>query len=259
MENKEATQTCGKCNKEVAEANFALHETHCSRFLCLCPDCDENVPQDQLSQHREEQHAQVKCSKCNTKMERRHLLDHKSEECAERLQKCPFCELEVVWKELHEHTVVCGSRTELCRDCGRYVKLRDLPDHSSTCSATDEKLSPPQTAASGQDTRSCTRCRGSFPAEEFDQHEDCSPASRFNDEEAEPEEEESENNLLGQGGSTYKPTFLTHSASRGPWGDGGDPDQISTCPHCHLALPLRTLVWHEVKCRTHIFLKHREA
>uniref|UniRef100_A0A3Q3AX11 XIAP associated factor 1 n=1 Tax=Kryptolebias marmoratus TaxID=37003 RepID=A0A3Q3AX11_KRYMA len=50
---------CRFYNKEVAEANFALHETHCSRFLCLCPDCDENVPQDQLSQHREEQHAQM--------------------------------------------------------------------------------------------------------------------------------------------------------------------------------------------------------
>lgn len=46
-------------HKEVAEANFALHETHCSRFLCLCPDCDEAVPKDQLSQHREEQHTQV--------------------------------------------------------------------------------------------------------------------------------------------------------------------------------------------------------
>lgn len=46
-------------HKDVAEANFALHETHCSRFLCLCPDCNEAVPKDQLSQHKEEQHTQV--------------------------------------------------------------------------------------------------------------------------------------------------------------------------------------------------------
>lgn len=28
---------------------------------------------------------------------------------------------------------------------------------------------------------------------------------------------------------------------------GGDVDQISTCPHCHLALPVVTLRWHEVQ------------
>ncbi|KAM3616694.1 uncharacterized protein V6R79_021851 [Siganus canaliculatus] len=45
--------------REVAEANFALHETHCSRFLCLCPDCGETVPTEQLEQHREEEHTEV--------------------------------------------------------------------------------------------------------------------------------------------------------------------------------------------------------
>ncbi|GAA6086759.1 XIAP-associated factor 1 isoform X2, partial [Tachysurus ichikawai] len=29
-----------------------------------------------------------------------------------------------------------------------------------------------------------------------------------------------------------------------------DPDRISTCPYCHLALPVNTLRWHEDKCRT---------
>lgn len=45
--------------KEVAEANFTLHEMHCKRFLCLCPDCNETIPKEHLSQHREEQHTQV--------------------------------------------------------------------------------------------------------------------------------------------------------------------------------------------------------
>uniref|UniRef100_A0A3Q1EZ73 XIAP associated factor 1 n=1 Tax=Acanthochromis polyacanthus TaxID=80966 RepID=A0A3Q1EZ73_9TELE len=112
------------CHKEVAEANFALHETHCSRFLCLCPECDEAVPRDQLAEHKEEQHT---------------LAD----ECEERLQSCVFCDLELPWKELDQHCLVCGSRTELCRDCGRYVKLRDQPEHQMTCSAADGDSSPP--------------------------------------------------------------------------------------------------------------------
>ncbi|KAM6932879.1 XIAP-associated factor 1 [Xenentodon cancila] len=181
MDSKEAIRICGQCHKEVAEANFALHETHCSRFLCLCPECDEAVPKDQLKEHREEQHSLVKCSKCNKKIERRHLQDHESDECLERLQTCPFCELEVPWKNLDEHTVVCGSRTELCRDCGRYVKLTDWAEHSSVCSAQRTSINE------------------------------------------------------------------------------GDPDKISTCRHCHLALPVVLLHWHEVKCQIHLVLKNKES
>ncbi|XP_037534370.1 XIAP-associated factor 1 [Nematolebias whitei] len=189
QQSMEETRTCDKCHKEVAEANFALHETHCSRFLCVCPDCDEPVPQDQLSQHREEQHSQVKCSKCHKKMEQCHLSDHQSEECAERLRTCPFCELEVPWKDLREHSVVCGCRTELCGDCGRYVQLRDLPGHSSTCSAAGggQDTGVKMTAASPADLsdlgpaldglpsaepESCHTRTGSFPHDHLDQHEE---------------------------------------------------------------------------------------
>lgn len=65
-----------------------------------------------------------------------------SDECVKRLQKCNFCELELPWRELQEHSLACGSRTELCIDCGRYVTLRDQRDHSRTCPSTDQ-VSPP--------------------------------------------------------------------------------------------------------------------
>ncbi|XP_070762061.1 XIAP-associated factor 1 isoform X1 [Enoplosus armatus] len=268
MDKKDATRTCGQCHREVAEANFALHETHCSRFLCVCPDCDEAVPRDQLNQHREEQHTQVRCSKCNQKMERCYLKDHESDECVERLQSCQFCELEMPCKELDEHQLVCGSRTELCRDCGRYVTLRDQPGHSLTCSATDNGSGPPQTTSKlppnkTEITVSCGRCMAPFPAEDIEEHElECVPATRRHDEEAESEEEESEDegDFSRQGptswlSSAYKATTLSDRSGIGPWGDGGDPDQISTCPHCHLALPLFTLRWHKVKCQIHLLLK----
>lgn len=73
--------------------------------------------------------------------------------CVERLQKCDFCELDMPWKELQEHSLACGSRTELCRECGRYVTLRDQPDHSQTCSSTDQASAlPPPTRKPGTDS-----------------------------------------------------------------------------------------------------------
>ncbi|XP_069003534.1 XIAP-associated factor 1 [Embiotoca jacksoni] len=273
MDNKEATRTCGQCHKEVAEANFDLHETHCSRFLCLCPDCNEPVPKDQLSQHREEQHTQVRCSKCHQKMERCRLMDHEADECAERLQICQFCELELPCRQLDEHRLACGSRTELCRDCGLYVRLRDQPEHGRTCSDADDGSGPPQTGRAAASSRTkktviCPRCVTSFPAEDVDKHE-CVPASRWYDEEAmsdeeeeeeedeEEEEEEEERGILSPGASpqlvsSFKVTSASVQPSQGP---GGDPNQISICPYCHLALPVATLRWHTRKCKLFILLK----
>lgn len=268
MDEKKTTRTCGQCHKEVAETNFALHETHCSRFLCVCPHCDDTVPRDQLSQHKEEQHSQVRCSKCNQKMERCQLKDHEADECVERLLTCQFCELNLPCKELDEHSLACGSRTELCRDCGRYVTLKDQPEHDLICSHTNNGSGPPQTTSKlppnkTKITASCSRCMASIPAEDIEEHElKCVLAARFDAEEAAPEEEESEDEgdfsqqrATSWLSSAFKASSLLGQPSRGPRDDAGDPDQISTCPHCHLALPLLTLRWHQVKCQIHIRLK----
>ncbi|KAL6105012.1 xaf1 [Pungitius sinensis] len=238
MEDKQATRSCGTCHKDVAEANFSLHETHCRRFLCLCPVCKEPVPREQLDRHQEEQHAEVRCSKCHLKMERRHLADHQADTCAQRLQSCCFCELELPLKHLDQHRVACGSRTELCADCGRYVTLRERPGHGAACSASGPpgaSGATPPPKNKGQGTRRCSRCSASFPVEEVEEHElVCFLATPLDDKEAEEERDD----VTGQG--------ATHWAA-GP--DDGDPDLVSTCPQCHLALPLATLRWHQVKCQ----------
>nr|XP_040036752.1 LOW QUALITY PROTEIN: XIAP-associated factor 1 [Gasterosteus aculeatus aculeatus] len=247
MGDKQATRTCGACHKDVAEANFSLHETHCRRFLCLCPACDEPVPREQLDRHQEEQHAEVRCSGCHAKMERRQLADHQADECSQRLQSCRFCELELPLKHLDETGVACGSRTELCADCGRYVTLRGLPDHvAAACSASAAATaSGPPGACGGAplpkktETRKCGRCSASFPAEEADEHElVCFLATPLDDEEA------VEDDVTAQRATHRRPR-----AGRAAGPDEGDPDLIATCPQCHLALPLATLRWHQVKCQ----------
>ncbi|KAF7649597.1 hypothetical protein LDENG_00138940 [Lucifuga dentata] len=265
MDEKEATRICGQCHKEVAEVNFTLHESHCRRFLCLCPDCDEPIPRDQMKEHREKQHAQVRCSKCNQKMERCHLLDHESEECEERLKCCQFCQLELPWKELEEHSLVCGSRTELCRDCGRYVTLKDQLEHVQTCAGAEAGAGAANTISSPHQKKTLpvTRrgCEPSFPGE-IEHELEWVPTSSWDLEEAEfgrkhrkeEEEEEEDDSDFSRELRFMKVSSMLDRASRWTWG-GEDPDQISTCPHCDLALPLTTLRWHEVKCQIHIHMK----
>ncbi|XP_026197144.1 XIAP-associated factor 1 isoform X2 [Anabas testudineus] len=267
MEKEEATRVCSQCHKEVAEANFDLHETHCSRFLCVCPDCDETVPRDQLNQHKEDQHTVVRCSKCNKKMERRFLMDHESDECVERLQTCQFCMLELPWKELDEHCLACGSRTELCGDCRRYVKLMDKQQHGLNCSAAQDDLTPPQPASSAtnkKQTVGCSRCMATFPADVIDEHElKCNAASRWDHEEAQAEEDEKEDNFFRQVTNSQLSNAKAISLSNRPYsshrGNRGDPNELSTCPHCHLALPVITLRWHQVKCQRYIHLNEQQV
>ncbi|CAL8338671.1 unnamed protein product [Boreogadus saida] len=59
MDIKGSSSICRTCRKEVLVDNLALHESHCGRFLCLCPDCGETVSREQLEQHRLEEHSQV--------------------------------------------------------------------------------------------------------------------------------------------------------------------------------------------------------
>lgn len=241
---------CGQCNKQVAEANFALHETHCQRFLCLCPDCEEPVPREQLDQHREDQHTQVMCSKCKQKVERCQLMHHESEDCEARLQCCEFCQLEVPWSSLAEHSLVCGSRTEQCSDCGRYVTLKDQAEHTLNC--PQPVSSPP--LAKREPLVVCKTCMKTFTPETIDAHQ--LSCNLYEDDEAEAEDHfqsQKENASFDLRDSLKSVSFFGPAQKRG--GGDGDKDKIGTCPFCHLALPLLTLRWHEAKCHVYVSLK----
>uniref|UniRef100_A0A8C6UE95 TRAF-type domain-containing protein n=1 Tax=Neogobius melanostomus TaxID=47308 RepID=A0A8C6UE95_9GOBI len=270
MGDEEQTRVCGCCKKEVAEVNFALHESHCRRFLVLCPDCDENVPRSELEEHREEQHALVRCPKCQRKMEKRLLAEHEEEQCPARVEACTYCDLEMPWSELQAHTVVCGSRTERCADCGRYVKLSDRAEHDKTCSDQDlynEEPGPTQQGAYGPvktATRKievlCKTCMIMFPAEEIKKHEmRCTAAPRWNNEDSSSDDENvSEADFLRLRNLLQGQPQTNTPNGGASWHQTKDPQELGTCPFCQLLLPHITLRWHEGKCKLHKILKHRE-
>lgn len=269
MADEEATRVCGRCKKAVAEANFALHESHCRRFLVLCPDCEENVPRSELHTHREEQHALVRCPKCQKKMEKRLLAEHEEEQCPARVEACGFCELEMSWADLQEHSVACGSRTELCLDCGRYVRLFDRDQHRSTCSDQDlynEEATPTRGAHGPVKTETrnikvyCKICKALFPAKEIKKHEmRCTAAPQGNREGSESDSDGEDVNGLDLLSPRFRNLLQDQPGpSRGTTQDQTRDPELSTCPHCQLVLPHTTLRWHQGKCKRHRNLRHRE-
>ncbi|XP_076138762.1 XIAP-associated factor 1 [Alosa pseudoharengus] len=254
--NNEETVLCGNCKKDIAKSNFALHEPHCRRFLCVCPDCDEPVPREQLEEHHSEQHIQVNCSKCNVKVERCHLMDHEADECKERLVSCEFCQLELPLSTMEEHTVACGSRTERCLDCGRYVTLKDQLRHAKICSssaASADAITDEQKAAAHDTNRPtlalCWKCKSSVLSECLEEHlfQCTSPTL------SEAQEDERDERASAPESDSDSVLRLSDVLKRGE-----DLDQINTCPICHLALPLKTLSWHVKKCKIFEHLKCTE-
>ena len=63
--------------RDIATANFVMHEVHCRRNIVLCERCDEPVPRSELDSHFEEFHAMVNCDLCGQSLERAALDSHK--------------------------------------------------------------------------------------------------------------------------------------------------------------------------------------
>jgi len=68
---------CANSKRDIAEANFTIHEIHCRRNIVLCEKCQEPVPRSDLEAHIEELHAPVKCDLCSGTFERNLLESHK--------------------------------------------------------------------------------------------------------------------------------------------------------------------------------------
>ncbi|XP_075754863.1 TRAF-type zinc finger domain-containing protein 1 [Pelodiscus sinensis] len=136
--NEQKTQLCSNCKKDILVTNFTIHEVHCNRNISLCCFCKESVPKSEMKIHIESEHVQVTC-KCNMKMEKSHLEDHKASACPLRLVMCQHCEIELAFNKLQDHEDYCGTRTETCSECGHHVMVKDLKEHPQVCGKVKEK------------------------------------------------------------------------------------------------------------------------
>lgn len=137
------TKLCNNCKKQISASNFVMHEMHCKRHISLCKHCNEPIPSNEMSVHFEENHAKIKCPKCDTEVEKMHLEDHEENACPKKPMHCVYCELEVPKDKLESHLDYCGSRTEQCPKCGQFIMLKDQTKHDdSNCNFPEAQIKP---------------------------------------------------------------------------------------------------------------------
>ncbi|XP_063002728.1 XIAP-associated factor 1 isoform X2 [Elgaria multicarinata webbii] len=283
---EEERRFCDNCKRDVAAANFSLHEAHCRRFLAVCARCQELVALKDMEEHLEGAHRQVRCSLCHQLMQQYLLERHEAEACPERSGKCPFCELELPHQKLEAHLDACGSRTTLCWDCGKYVMYKALESHTATCPASGVLRKDPEPKG-----HLCQQCSNWIADEQYLQHlNECTPLPQLlgalstrsptepgpppapptvdtaAEKDVRPKRKESELPSVARptlkpprskkGGS--RPAFTSTLASVGG-AQGLDEalyDQLVSCSHCDILLPCPTLQKHEKKCRRLASLKN---
>lgn len=144
-------QVCRNCKRSVASSHFTLHEAHCLRFLVLCPECEEPIPESKMKEHVEAVHQQAK-------------------ESQQDPAECKFCELAVQLSKLDIHEYHCGSRTEHCPHCNQRVILRVLAQHKDLClSAKGKPKEGKRTVSPGRKTH-CDICKQMIPEHKYASH-----------------------------------------------------------------------------------------
>ena len=63
--------------RDIAAANFVMHEVHCRRNIVLCEKCGEPVPRTEMEEHIAEEHALVPCEMCSLQFEISKIEAHK--------------------------------------------------------------------------------------------------------------------------------------------------------------------------------------
>ncbi|KAK7087657.1 TRAF-type zinc finger domain-containing protein 1-like [Littorina saxatilis] len=142
------TKYCSNCKKDIAAANFTMHEVHCRRHLVLCDHCKEPVPRTELDQHFNDVHAKIACTQCTQEVEKDQLDGHLENECSKRQVSCEYCELQVPHSDLAPHVEFCGTRTEACPRCGGFIMHKDLERHNDSNCAYPE-VKPPTNTTNG--------------------------------------------------------------------------------------------------------------
>lgn len=144
-------QVCRNCKRSVASSHFTLHEAHCLRFLVLCPECEEPIPESKMKEHVEAVHQQTK-------------------ESQQDPAECKFCELAVQLSKLDVHEYHCGSRTEHCPHCNQRVILRVLAQHKDLClSAKGKPKEGKRSVSPGRKTH-CDICKQMIPEHKYASH-----------------------------------------------------------------------------------------
>ncbi|XP_075417274.1 XIAP-associated factor 1 isoform X2 [Tenrec ecaudatus] len=265
---EEDMQECEHCKRSVASAHFALHEAHCTRFLVLCPVCEEPVPKKKLKEHTEDKHTEAT-------------------ECRMRQVQCKFCELTVSFNKLEDHEYKCGSRTELCPDCNKFIQLCKLAYHKDTCQRGQTEPRKGERMPAPVKKINCDSCNQMIAVNEYAHHvENGCPVSALANwslsgkpGSPSPALPSPAVNQTPTGGQVVRPKTrkdqrqphaakATQQSWRGkhkarelppkverrprPTSPGGNEaayDILMNCSRCDILLPLPTLIQHQEKCQ----------
>jgi len=135
-------EICKNCYQRISIAQITMHELRCARINWYCAACNMAVLKTDKDKHEQEYHTEYICEWCGDSKEKRHIIDHKKNECPMRTVSCKFCSLPMIYKKLFLHERSCGSVTELCSKCKLRFPRSGLSAHEPSCNGSPAPSSP---------------------------------------------------------------------------------------------------------------------
>ncbi|XP_052051860.1 XIAP-associated factor 1 isoform X2 [Apodemus sylvaticus] len=156
-------QVCGNCKRSVSSLHFTLHEAHCLRFLVLCQECEEPIPESKMKAHMEAVHQQEIGPMSSNFPQTKESQQHPA--------KCKFCELAVQLSNLDVHESHCGSQTEHCPHCKQPIPRRALAQHRDVCLSAEGRPEEGKRMISSPGRKKyCDICKQMIPENKYVSH-----------------------------------------------------------------------------------------
>jgi hypothetical protein len=133
--------SCPYCDWKGKYLDFLKHsdpsyESPCRYILVKCDDCDENIKQELLEQHKKEscEHRLVLCNQCDIKVKLNKLGSHIRDICLETEVTCnDKCDFKGKRSEHIVHQEQCQFETVICplsyMGCSYMIERKNIDDH----------------------------------------------------------------------------------------------------------------------------------
>jgi len=122
------TTQCANCTQYISNHIYNLHTAVCSKHCYFCNECNMIIQNVQHDEHYNQFHTITKCT-CGETISNHQYNEHLQLHCPNRLIKCEYCGIMLMFKLLEEHEMYCGSRTDICEYCNNRFLIKDLENH----------------------------------------------------------------------------------------------------------------------------------
>ena len=123
---------CDHCGENFISCQLNEHLTKCPKMKVSCKLCDTEIAREELEQHLKYHCGMVQetCKLgCGVELTRDKLRIHEKDNCIQRIIRCEYCFIKVIYCDNSKHLKECPEMKVLCDQCNVEKCRKDMRQH----------------------------------------------------------------------------------------------------------------------------------